>query len=86
MKIEILGTGCPKCNMLTENAKAAAVKLGVPAEITKVTDIMQITQRGVLMTPALVVDGLIKSAGKVPTVTEIERMLTAASAPMGGEA
>jgi hypothetical protein len=47
---------------------------------------MQITQRGVLMTPALVVDGLIKSAGKVPTVTEIERMLTAASAPMGGEA
>lgn len=75
MKIEILGTGCPKCNMLTEHAKAAAEKLGINAEIAKVTDIMQITERGVMMTPALVVDGQVKSAGKVPTVEEIEEML-----------
>ncbi len=75
MKIEILGTGCPKCNLLTENAKAAAAKLGIDAEFAKVTDIMQITERGVMMTPALVVDGQVKSAGKVPTVEEIEKLL-----------
>lgn len=75
MKIEILGTGCPKCNMLTENAKAAAEKLGIDAEFAKVTDITQITQRGVMMTPALVVDGQLKTVGKVPTVEEIEKML-----------
>jgi small redox-active disulfide protein 2 len=74
MKIEILGTGCPKCNMLTENAKAAAVNLGIQPEFAKVTEIMQIMQRGVMMTPALVVDGQIKAAGRVPTVEEIEEM------------
>lgn len=75
MKIEILGTGCPKCNMLTSNAKVAVEKLGIDADFAKVTDIMQITERGVMMTPALVVDGVVKSAGKVPTVEEIEKML-----------
>lgn len=75
MKIEILGTGCPKCNMLTENARAAATKLGVDAEIAKVTDIMEITRRGVMMTPALVVDGQVRTSGRVPSVEEIERML-----------
>jgi len=75
MKIEILGTGCPKCNMLTENAKAAVAKLGLEAEIAKITDITQITQRGVMMTPALVVDGMVKSVGRVPTPAEIEKLL-----------
>lgn len=75
MKIEILGTGCPKCSLLSENAKAAANELGIDAEFTKVTDIMQITEHGVMMTPALVVDGQVKSAGKVPTVQEIKAML-----------
>jgi small redox-active disulfide protein 2 len=75
MKIEILGTGCSKCHLLTEHAKAAAEKLGINADFSKVTDIMQITERGVMMTPALIVDGEVKSAGKVPTVEEIEKML-----------
>ncbi len=75
MKIEILGTGCPKCNMLAENANAAVAKLGLQADIAKVTDIMQITQRGVMMTPALLVDGKVAAAGRVPTVAEIEKLL-----------
>jgi small redox-active disulfide protein 2 len=76
MKIEILGTGCPKCNLLTENTKKAAKKLGIDAEFAKVTDILQITERGVMMTPALVVDGVVKTAGQVPSAEEIEKMLT----------
>lgn len=84
MKIEILGIGCPKCNMLTKNAQVAATQLGVQAEITKVTDIAQIMQHGVMMTPALVIDGQVKAVGKVPAVAEIVTMLThAAGKPEG---
>ena len=74
-KIQILGTGCPKCKKLTENAEAAAKELGVECEIEKVTDINEIVTFGVMMTPALVIDGEVKTVGKVPSAEEIKAML-----------
>ena len=74
MKLQILGVGCPKCKKLAQNAEAAAKALGLDYELEKVTDINQITKFGVMMTPALVVDGEVKVAGKVPGVEEIKRM------------
>ena len=71
MKIEILGMGCPKCKQLTANAEAAVKELNISAEISKVTDIDKITEYGVMMTPALAVDGTIVSAGKVLSKDEI---------------
>ncbi len=75
-KIQILGTGCPKCKKLAENAEAAAKELGIEFEIEKVTDINEIMKFGVMMTPALVVDGELKVVGKVPSPDEINQMLT----------
>lgn len=75
-KIEVLGTGCPKCKKLAENAEAAAHRLGIPYELKKVTDINDILGYGVMVTPALVVDGQVKVAGKVPAPEEIEPMLS----------
>ncbi len=75
-KIQILGTGCPKCKKLAENAEAAAKELGIEFEIEKVTDINEIMKFGVMMTPALVVDGDVKVVGKVPPPDEINQMLT----------
>ncbi len=74
-KIQILGTGCPKCKKLAENAEAAAKELGIEFEIEKVTDINEIMKFGVMMTPALVVDGDVKVVGKVPSPDEINQML-----------
>jgi small redox-active disulfide protein 2 len=74
-KIQILGTGCPKCSKLAENAQAAAVDLGIEYKIEKVTDINQIMGFGVMMTPALAVDGNVKSVGKVPSVEDIKKIL-----------
>ena len=76
-KIQILGTGCPKCKKLTENAEAAAKELGIEYEIEKVTDITEIFNFGVMMTPALVVDGEVKVVGKVPAVEDIKKILSA---------
>lgn len=75
MKIQILGTGCPSCLKLAENAKQAAAEAGVDAEIEKVTDINQITTFGVMMTPALAVDGQVKIVGKVASPEEIKKVL-----------
>lgn len=75
MKIEILGTGCPKCNTLTDNVKQAVAKLGIEAEIVKVTDIKQIASYGVMSTPALVIDGAVKSVGKLLSAEEIAKLL-----------
>ena len=75
-KIQILGTGCPKCRKLAENAEAAAKSVGVEFEIEKVTNINDIMKFGVMMTPALVVDGQVKVAGKVPSVEDIEKMIS----------
>ena len=80
-KIQILGTGCPKCRKLTENAEAAAKKLGVEYEIEKVTEIDRIIGFGVMMTPALVVDGKVVASGNIPSADDIAKMLTSDAAP-----
>ena len=72
MKIEILGTGCPKCNKLAEKVQRVVEEFGVNAEIVKVTDILEMTKRGIMMTPALVIDGEVKSVGKVLSTDEIQ--------------
>lgn len=70
-KIQILGTGCPKCKKLAENAEAAAKQSGIEYEIEKVTDINEIMKFNVMMTPALAIDGQVKIIGKVPTPEEL---------------
>ena len=75
MKIQILGTGCPKCRQLAANAEAAAKALGLDFEIVKVTDLNEIMAFGVMLTPALAVDGVVKVAGKVPGVEELKKLL-----------
>ncbi len=77
MKIEILGAGCPKCEQLVKNAKAAIEEMGIEAEVKKVTDIIEIANRGVMMTPALSVNGEIKMVGKVATVDQLKSLLAA---------
>lgn len=74
-KIQILGTGCPRCNMLTKNVEEAAKSIGSEYEIEKVTKIDDIMAFGVMVTPALVIDGQVKVVGKVPTVDEIKKIL-----------
>ena len=74
-KIQILGTGCPKCKALAANAQAAVEALGIEAHVEKVEKIQEIMKFGVMITPALVVDGQVKSAGKVLSKTEIEALL-----------
>jgi small redox-active disulfide protein 2 len=74
-KLQILGTGCPKCKKLAENAEAAAKALGIEFTIEKVTDINEIMKFGVMMTPALAVDGQVKVVGKVPDPQAIKAML-----------
>ncbi|MEN6424264.1 MAG: thioredoxin family protein [Phycisphaerales bacterium] len=74
-KLHILGTGCPKCKKLAENAEAAAKALGIEYDMVKVTDINEIMKFGVMMTPALAVDGQVKVVGKVPSPDEIKKML-----------
>jgi len=65
-KIEILGTGCPKCKKLTQMTKQAVQEMDLDAEVVKVEDIQAIVATGVMMTPGLVVDGVVKSVGKIP--------------------
>jgi len=74
-KIEILGMGCAKCNQLAERTRDAVKELGIDAEVGKVQDIETITNYGVLVTPALVVDGVVKIAGKLPKVQEIKELI-----------
>lgn len=74
-KLQILGTGCPKCKKLAENTEAAAKALGIEYDMVKVTDLNEIMKFGVMMTPALVVDGQVKVVGKVPSPDEIKKMM-----------
>ena len=74
-KIQILGTGCPKCKKLAENAAAAIEETGAECEVEKVTQIQDIMKFGVMMTPALAIDGELKSSGKVLSTEEIKKML-----------
>ncbi len=74
-KLQILGTGCPKCQKLQETTEAAAQALGLEYEIEKVTAINEIMAFGVMLTPALAVDGTVKVSGKVPSLEEVKGML-----------
>lgn len=74
-KIQILGPGCSKCKVLAAHAERAVAEISIPCEVEKVTDIQQIMQFGVMMTPALAIDGQVKSVGRVLTVEEIKQML-----------
>ncbi len=76
MKIEILGTGCPKCKKLYENMQNAVKELGVDAEISKVEDIAKITEYAVMTTPALVINGEVKAAGRIPAPDEIKEWIS----------
>ncbi len=76
MKIEILGPGCENCTKLYENVQEALRAAGKDAEITKVTDIKKITEYGVMLTPSLVVDGEVKTVGKVLSPEEIKRIIS----------
>jgi small redox-active disulfide protein 2 len=74
MKIQVLGTGCPKCKKLAETAKAAAESLQLDYELEKVTDINDITAFGVMMTPALAINGQVKVSGKVPSKSTLVKL------------
>jgi small redox-active disulfide protein 2 len=76
MKIEVLGTGCPKCRKTKENIAAALAEMGKEAEIVEIKDLKAILDYGVMMTPAVVVNGEVKTAGKVPSVEQIKVMLS----------
>jgi len=75
MKISVLGPGCPKCELLAKNANQAVQDLGLECEVEKITDIQEIMKYGVMMTPGLVVDGQVKSVGKVLSVEKIKEHL-----------
>ncbi|MGI6554623.1 MAG: thioredoxin family protein [Bacillota bacterium] len=71
MEIKVLGTGCPKCNALEKNVRGALKEMGKEAKVEKVTKIQKIMEYGVMLTPALVVDGVVKVSGRVPNKAEI---------------
>lgn len=75
-KIEILGPGCPKCKKLEELTRMAASEIGLECKIDKVEDIQKIMAYGIMMTPALVVDGKVKLTGKIPSVDELKKLLS----------
>lgn len=79
MKIEVLGTGCAKCNALEAAVKQAADRLGLDYELAHVKEIARFASYGVMVTPALVVDGEVKVAGKVPGEMELATILTTAA-------
>ncbi len=76
MKIEILGTGCSKCNKTKEVVEKVLKNTGVKAEVVKVEDIETILKYGVMITPAVVIDGDVKTVGKVPDEKEIKKWVT----------
>ena len=75
MKIEILGTGCPKCKALAASVERAVAELGLAAEVVKVTDINEIVAHGVMLTPALAVNGEVVAVGKVPSAEDLKKVL-----------
>lgn len=75
MKIQVLGPGCAKCTQLAEAAAAAANESGIDFELEKITDLNEIMNFGVMMTPGLVIDGVVKSVGKALSKDEIKKLL-----------
>ena len=76
MEIKVLGTGCAKCDLLEDSTKKAVDKAGIDATVEKVTDMREIMACGVMTTPALVVDGQVRVAGRVPSVDDLVSLLT----------
>lgn len=81
MKIEILGPGCARCRATEENVRQALAETNAAAEVVHVTDVLQFAKRGVLLTPGVVIDGAVRSSGRIPTVEEIKQWLVPAPAP-----
>jgi small redox-active disulfide protein 2 len=79
MKLEVLGTGCPKCRKVYENAEQAVKELGTCVEISKVEDLKAIMSFGIMTTPALAVNGEVKVSGKIPSVAEIKSIISESS-------
>lgn len=75
MRIDVLGTGCPKCRKVKENVRSALAELNREAEVVEVKDLKAIADYGVMMTPALAIDGEVKTAGKIPSVEEIKKWI-----------
>ena len=75
LKIEVLGPGCPKCQLLEKNVRTAVEEMGIEAEVTKISEIKEIAARGVMMTPGLVVDGLVVSSGRLLSVIQVKKRL-----------
>jgi small redox-active disulfide protein 2 len=80
MKVEVLGTGCAKCNKLEAMARAAADRVGVDCEIEHVRDITEIVRRGVMSTPALAIDGKVVVSGRMPSEAELTALITSPEA------
>jgi len=76
MEIKVLGPGCPKCQATEKNVREAVIEAGLDAQVDKVTDVMEIAKYGVFGTPAVVVDGQVKSVGKIPDKDEIKAWLS----------
>ncbi|MCD6311891.1 MAG: TM0996/MTH895 family glutaredoxin-like protein [Elusimicrobia bacterium] len=76
MKIEILGPGCPKCRQLEQNARDAVAESGVEIEVVKISELSDIMNYGVMMTPALAIDGKVRSTGKMLTKDDIKKLIT----------
>ena len=83
MKIQVLGTGCAKCKKLFSETEKAVTQAGVPASIEKVEKLDEIMAFGVMMTPALVIDGVVKASGRIPRISEITTWISAAAAREG---
>ncbi len=75
MKIQILGTGCPKCKQLAEITEKTAKEIGIEFQLEKITDLEQIMAFGVMMTPALAIDNEVKTMGKIPSTDELKKIL-----------
>lgn len=76
MKIEVVGPGCQRCVATEKNVNEAVKQLGIQAEITHVYDVTQFAKKGVMFTPALIIDGQVKISGKIPTIDEIKKILS----------
>lgn len=76
MTVQILGSGCAKCNLLEQEAKAAVAELGLPIVVEKITDYGKMAELGVMVTPAIAIDNVVKFAGKVLTKDRIKQLLT----------
>ena len=76
MKIQVLGTGCPKCNKTYENVRQAVAEAGIEADVEKVEDLKSIMEFNVMMTPAVAIEGDVKVSGRVPSVDEIKELIS----------